>query len=82
VSRARCGCGREWAGLNQAHCTLCHAHFSTVAHFDAHQPSYNGCLEPGDLTDRNGQPRLKPVDGPYGTTWVQAKERPAQEEMA
>jgi hypothetical protein len=61
---------------------LCHRHFSTVANFDAHQPNYAGCLTPDDITDRDGKPRLKPVEGRYGTTWVLAKERPAQEEMA
>jgi hypothetical protein len=82
MSHARCGCGREWDGLNQAHCTLCHQHFSTPANFDAHQPSYSGCADPATITDRTGRTRLKPVTGPYGVTWIAAKERPAQEDIA
>ena len=32
------GCGRKWSGTNQAHCGICHEHFSTVKNFDAHKP--------------------------------------------
>lgn len=34
----RCKCGRQWAGLKEAHCPVCHRHFSTPANFDAHRP--------------------------------------------
>lgn len=45
---ARCGdCGRWWTGLRECHCTVCHAHFSTVDGFDAHRPS-GTCINPLD----------------------------------
>lgn len=75
MSKARCGCGREWDGANQAHCTVCHRHFSTVANFDRHRPSYDGCLDPAHIVNaRTGQPVLKASEGPFGTTWVGAGE--------
>jgi len=77
-----CNCGRQWKGLNQAHCTVCHEHFSTVRNFDLHKPSYNGCLHPAEVTNRAGLPLLKPSEGPYGVTWVGAETRPTQEDMA
>jgi hypothetical protein len=76
---ASCNCGREWTGLAQAHCTVCHAHFSTVGNFDAHRPSYNGCLDPGAIVNRRGEPVLKSVVNRFGVTWVGAGDRPELE---
>jgi hypothetical protein len=71
--RASCRCGRQWAGLAQAHCPTCHCHFSTASNFDKHRTT-GRCLPPGALL---GSSELKPVEGPYGITWVGAEERPA-----
>jgi hypothetical protein len=68
---ASCSCGRTWTGLAQAHCSVCHAHFSTVANFDRHKPSYDGCLDPATIRNRKtGQLVLKPSDNRFGRTWV------------
>lgn len=63
-------CGRTWTGYNQAHCRLCHAHFSTVSHFDRHQPSYDGCKNPAELTNKHGVAVLYAHEGPFGITWT------------
>jgi hypothetical protein len=48
--------------LMQAHCTVCHEHFSTVANFDIHGPRRAGCPHPSTQTryveDDEGQPAL------------------------
>lgn len=80
---ASCKCGRTWTGLSQAHCPLCHAHFSTVANFDRHRPSYDGCLDPAAIVSRKtGRSILKPSTGPLGTTWVGAGEYAGPEKDA
>lgn len=71
---ATCRCGRTWTGLNQAHCAICHRHFSSVAHFDRHRPSYDGCLDPAAILKRSGEPVFKLSAGPLGHTWVGAGE--------
>lgn len=71
---ATCRCGRTWTGLNQAHCSICHRHFSSPANFDRHRPSYDGCLDPAGIQRRNGDPVLKAVSGPLGITWTGAGE--------
>lgn len=78
MAHARCRCGREWDALGAAHCTVCHEHFSTVGNFDRHRRTGH-CQHPASLTDRHGQPVLKPVAGRYGVTWVGAAERPQLE---
>ena len=72
---ATCNCGREWAGLNQAHCTVCHEHFSTVNNFDKHRRT-GTCQYPGTVTDRNGDPVLKPSANRFGVIWIGAGEHP------
>lgn len=68
---ANCNCGRTWTGLSQAHCTICHEHFSTVANFDRHKPSRSGCMNPSTIVNRRtGKPVLKLSPGPLGGTWV------------
>ncbi len=63
------GCDRRWNSTSEAHCATCHCHFSTVANFDRHR--VNGtCADPATLTDRHGQPILRPVERPGGPTWV------------
>ena len=76
---AICGCGREWSGLAQAPCTVCHVHFSTVANFDRHKPSYTGCLDPATITNRKGELVLKATTNRFGVTWVGAGEHPEAE---
>lgn len=75
-----CSCGRKWSGLAQAHCTVCHEHFSTVANFDIHGPRRAGCPHPSTQTrqkqDGTVVPRLKAVEGSFGVTWVGWTEDP------
>lgn len=72
---ASCTCGRRWTGLNQAHCSICHAHFGSVKGFDRHQPSYDGCLNPAQIVARTGRRIFRSDDGPLGDTWVLATDR-------
>lgn len=77
---ATCQCGRTWSGINQAHCSICHAHFSTVKNFDAHRPGPRrkdgtpSCGVPAEITrvkkDGTVVPVLKVVEYADGPTWV------------
>ncbi len=68
------GCGRQWSGTVQAHCTVCHEHFSTVNNFDKHEPNRRGCKKPAEMTrkklDGTVVPVFKGVEERYGVTWV------------
>lgn len=79
---ATCSCGRHWTGMSQAHCGICHAHFSTVANFDRHKPSYNGCGNPAEVRNRKGETILKLVEGPFGGTWTGLGSNDAPENAA
>ncbi len=73
-------CSREWTGTVQAHCTICHEHFSTVANFDTHRPGPRrkdgtpSCGKPADITRRKRDgsvvPMLKSVSTVHGPLWV------------
>jgi hypothetical protein len=66
-------CARQWSGLAQCHCTVCHRHFSTVALFDRHRAGHGRttCTDPAD------HPNIyKPSVNHLGTTWVGAGENP------
>lgn len=75
-----CDCGRRWDGLAQVHCAaaLCHRHFGSVSAFDLHRAGpvdSRYCADPASAIWGLGSkyadlPRLKPVDGPHGVTWV------------
>lgn len=77
---ATCQCGRSWSGNNQAHCRMCHEHFSTVKNFDAHRPGPRKrdgsptCGTPATITrtKRDGTvvPVLRSVKYADGPTWV------------
>lgn len=62
-------CNREWTGLKMAHCGACHETFSTPANFDKHRDR-GKCLSLRAL-----RRAFRPVDGPYGLTWVGKEER-------
>lgn len=53
-------CGREWTGLNQAHCTSCHRHFAGVTAFDAHWRGKEDryCIDPATLHRPDGDPLM------------------------
>lgn len=76
---AYCTCGREWTGLAQAHCTVCHHHFSTVSNFDRHRPGGH-CQPPGDVIGRDGEPVLKSTLNRFGLTWIHNSERPSNDD--
>lgn len=65
-----CNCGRHWSGLSQAHCTVCHEHFSSVAGFDRHRTT-GRCVPPSNVTRRDGRPHFKADHNRFGTTWVE-----------
>jgi hypothetical protein len=71
-----CSCGREWASAREAHCRVCHAHFSTAENFDRHKPDRHGCPDPGSHRDSLRRPVLKRIQRPGGYTWVRYDERP------
>lgn len=59
---ASCDCGRRWTGTAEAHCPVCHAHFSTVSNFDRHRPVLGPCDAPEDAG-------LVAHTGPHGVTY-------------
>lgn len=63
----RCGgCGASWTPLGAAHCSACHATFSTSRLFDLHRVAKGErgtCLDPDTVTNRNGQRLLFWRDG-------------------
>lgn len=71
-----CPCGRKWTGTVQAHCTVCHAHFSTVKNFDAHGAVAppRRCPDPSTRTrtrkDGTVVPKLRVVATVYGDLWI------------
>lgn len=72
----RCNCGRQWAGLREAHCTLCHRHFSTPANFDAHRPSSKknprgACVDP-ETIEKPYLMRIK--ETVWGPMWIKDAE--------
>ncbi len=79
-------CGRKWTGLIQAHCSVCHRQFSTVANFDAHRVNKRGCPDPASLRrkkrDGTEVPILKEVSTVHGPLWVSWSEDPRHEESA
>lgn len=43
------GCHRSWTGFREAHCTVCHLHFSSDGVAERHREGYR-CLSLSDLT--------------------------------
>lgn len=75
-------CGRRWTALGEAHCTVCHRHFTSYAPFDLHlHTGSDGATiehrDPTTLRTRAGQARLVLVERRSGPTWTTAGERPA-----
>ena len=66
---ASCNCGRNWTGLAQAHCTVCHEHFGSVRGFDRHR-STGRCQDPAGIVARSGRRVFRNADGGLGGTWV------------
>lgn len=76
-AQASCTCGRTWTGYQEAHCTVCHVHFSGVSAFDAHRPSYTGCGDPATLR-RGGMNLMVEKKSPHGVTWTYNPELPGR----
>lgn len=75
-------CGRRWTALGEAHCAVCHRHFTTYRAFDLHlSVSRDGeqvtHRDPAMMIDRYDQPRLVLVERRFGPTWAWPGERPA-----
>lgn len=63
------GCGRQWTGLAECHCSGCHEHFGSVSSFDAHH-RVDGCIHPAELLTKTGEARLVAVIRASGPVWV------------
>lgn len=62
------GCHRSWAGLKEAHCPVCHLHFSTDKIADKHRQA-GRCLTLSELRrlrTEAGKPVVRVVDTPNG----------------
>ena len=75
-------CGRRWTSPREAHCAVCHRHFTSYAPFDIHLlTSRDGETvehrEPATVTTRDGRAKLVQVERSSGPTWATAGERPA-----
>lgn len=71
--RGSCVCGRKWAGLREAHCTLCHRQFSTVRNFDAHRINrgpVTECVDPLTIPGRDGKRRMRIRESAWGDVYV------------
>ena len=60
------GCDRRWTGLKEAHCSVCHEHFSSPYTFDAHRDR-GRCKQPGRV--KIGDRKLKKVQRASGPVW-------------
>ena len=68
-------CGRKWSGKRECHCTVCHRHFSVVAHFDAHIKR-SRCVDPLTLRQRSdGRPLYAVKQSTLGKTFISASVR-------
>ena len=69
------GCDRRWQSLSQAHCTVCHEHFSTVGVADLHHTfglnRAMTCHDPGSLRAKRGEgdPVYRLASDAYGAVW-------------
>ena len=69
------GCHRSWSSLIEAHCTVCHQHFSTDRVAERHTPY---CTPDREETHnrlwgavkKNGEPLFAPVTRKDGKTWI------------
>lgn len=69
---ASCLCGRQWAGLREAHCSVCHRHFSTPRNFDYHRSS-GSCADPLTVSVSGGH-AMRVKDTVWGPIYVLDKE--------
>lgn len=62
--------------LSHAHCSGCHAHFSSVSTFDKHKRGTTGCHRPEDLRDTKGYRTLRLIErvSAGGSVWISARE--------
>lgn len=64
------GCSRTWLSLAACHCTICHAHFSSVKGFDLHWRNGQH-RRPEDVRGRDGYRLLKLTEQKIdGAVWV------------
>jgi hypothetical protein len=66
-------CHRTWTGHAEAHCSICHHHFTSNSAFDAHlapSKAEEDCYDPETITNRTGEPRFVAVDRKHGPTWA------------
>lgn len=73
---ASCRCGRQWTGLREAHCTVCHRHFSTPRNFDYHRQATENatvCLDPTEVSVEGGH-AMRAKDTVWGPLYVLDKE--------
>lgn len=65
------GCDREWTGLTECHCSVCHRHFTSVKPFDDHWVGVTNrhCVDPATLKRRDGNPLLETIERKSGLVW-------------
>lgn len=66
-------CHRSWTSLKEAHCTVCHEHFSTDGHAQSHRGPHGYCIPPGDVLRIDGEARMRLTDRGTGPVWVGAE---------
>lgn len=63
------GCGRTWAALGEAHCVVCHEHFTPNYAADQHWVDGRH-IHPGEARTKLGKPRLVLIKRASGPTWT------------
>lgn len=64
-------CHRSWRGTKQAHCTVCHEHFSSAEAASKHWVN-DRHVHPSDVKGRDGGPRfcLSEEEQEFGSVWT------------
>lgn len=74
LATGKCKCGRQWSGLAECHCTVCHCHFSRISAFDMHRDVNGVCVDPLTITDKYGEQKIKVRDSMWGVLYARAGE--------
>ena len=68
-----CDCGRRWQGFSEAHCPICHEHFTSDSAFTRHlsgaQVDDPLCYPPESFRKQDDSPVFEQIDRVHGPTW-------------
>lgn len=71
-----CDCGRTWNAHGEAHCAVCHRHFTSDSGFDTHRKD-GVCRDPKTLRrGRSGKLVFASTGRKSGQAWKLASESP------